>query len=378
MAQQVNFEKTLKETFEKAQKLNKPVFIEYYNSTCTICKSIEPLFANPELAKFYNGNFVNYKMNTHEGLSKDEEYFMKQAGIHFSGVPYFMFFDKDKNFIHYSSARAEADYLIKIGQTALNPNERTGSLEGKYNSGDRSIKTLYAYSDLLQLYKDEKKIDKISDELYQVYQKERLGTHQSFLILKNSVFNIENGFYKYWYENRNKMIGLDKGKSKGEEQKILERILLNSLKGIDKMSWNTSKINQVKNMILNLQVSENPDDFLWEAESAALVREDKPEEALRKMNQLLKDNENNMFSSVYIVQFTQDLFNDREHLETVKKAIDNLKAKNPEPEQMGDLMILETKHYKSVNNRLLYNQTKFDTQKYFEKHKLDASLLEGL
>lgn len=378
LGQGVIFENSLKTTFEKAQKENKPVFIEYYNSTCTICKSITPLFDDPKMADFYNANFISYKINTHGGLQKDEEYFMEQARIHFSGVPYFMFFDKNKNFIHYSGAKADVDYLIKIGQTALDPNQRTGSLESKYESGDRSIKTLYAYTDLLQLYKDEKKTNLISDELYQVYPKERLGTHQSYLILKNAVFDIENGFFKYWYSNRENLIGIEKGKQSGEEYKILERIVLNSLRSTEKLSWNTSKINQVKSIISTLKISDNPDVFLWEAECAALVREDRADETLKKMNQLLQENENNIFSSIYIVQFTQDLLKEKQHLEIVKKAIDRLKNKETKPEQMGDLMILETNYFKQIHDKINYNHAKHRTQTYFEKHELDISLLNNL
>ena len=134
----------------------------------------------------------------------------------------------------------------------------------------------------------------------------------------------------------------------------------------------------MKSIISTLKISDNPDDFLWEAECAALVREDRADETLKKMNHLLQENENNIFSSIYIVQFTQDLLKEKQHLEIVKKAIDRLKNKEMKPEQMGDLMILETNYFKQIHYKINYNHSKHRTQTYFEKHELDISLLSNL
>ena len=187
--QKVVFESSADVAFVKAKKLNKLVFIEYYNTDCTICMSIQPLFENKEMADFYNTNFVNYKINTKGGLKGKDSLFMAVRKLKFTGVPFFLFFDSNKNFVHYSGAKNDLEYLINIGKKALNPEERTGSLQTKYEAGDRSIKTLYAYSDLVQLYQNDALSNEISSQLFDVFPKQNLATIQSYLILKSSIYS---------------------------------------------------------------------------------------------------------------------------------------------------------------------------------------------
>lgn len=377
-ATKVNFETSLEQAFTKAKQTNKLVFIEYFNHTCTVCKSIEPFFDNADMASFYNEHFINYKMDTFEGLKDADKEFMDKANLHFNAVPFFLFFDKNQKFVHYSGARADLEYLLQIGKTALLPQERTESLQSKYESGDRSIKTLYAYNDLLQLYQKEAEINAVSDELFKVYPKANLGTHQSFLILKNAVFTMENGFFKYWLENKDKLIGMDKGNAKGEELKILENIVLTSLRSPEKMQWSSDKIAAAKKNILDLGIADDPDSFLWEAECAAWVRENKTQLAVEKMNKMLQDNENNTIYTITILETMQQIFKDKAQWTLIKTTLEGLKKKTSEPEQIGDIMVLETKHYKLIQDQVHYRRLLQETKHYLEKHQLDISVLQGI
>ena len=130
-AQVVNFEPSLQTAFEKAAQQHKLVFVEYYNTECPVCKKLEPVFANDELSKFYNENFINYKLNT-EHIKKEDSVFIQRAGLKFESVPYFLFFDSNQRFVHYSGTKQDISYLINAGKTALNPTERTTNLVNKY------------------------------------------------------------------------------------------------------------------------------------------------------------------------------------------------------------------------------------------------------
>ena len=377
IGQQVNFISDLDSAFTKAKKEDKLVFIEYYNSQCTICLSIQPLFENKEMADFYNRNFINYKINTKDGLKGKDSLFMAERNLKFSGVPFFLFFDEDKNFIHYSGAKNDLEYLISIGKKAMNPEERTGSLAQKYASGDRTINTLYAYSDLVQLYQNHALSNTISNELFIVYPKQNLGTNQSYLILKNSVFSIDNGFYIYWYENRANLKDFEKGIHKGEEQKVLERILLTSIQK-EKENWNLEKIRAVKEMTLALGLSNDRDDFLWEEEAQALLASNHSEEAVTLLKTILDKSKENSYSSLYVTEKFIGFFDRKEDLLVVVQELDKLKSLTMEPEQKGELLYQQLLCFQKMKNTSKTNEYKKLVVDYFQEQGLDLSTLKNL
>jgi len=64
-----------KEAFEKAKKENKPIFLSIGYSTCHWCHVMEEeSFANPEIAKLMNENFVNIKVDREERPDVDRVY----------------------------------------------------------------------------------------------------------------------------------------------------------------------------------------------------------------------------------------------------------------------------------------------------------------
>ncbi|MFN3757134.1 MAG: hypothetical protein ACK4RM_09270 [Flavobacterium sp.] len=376
--QNVQFESSLEAAFKKAQTEKKLVFVEYYNSTCTICISIEPLFNDPKISSFYNEHFVSYKMNTRDGLKDDETAFLDDQGFRFQGVPYFLFFDAQEDFLHFSGAKADVDYLLQIAKTALNPNERSASLIEKYNNGDRSIRTLYGYINLLQNFKESPVLNTVSAELFEVYPKQNLHTHQSFLILKNAVFSIDNGFFKYWYENRELLMGMGKGSLKNQEVKILENILLNELKGDHKNQWSLSKIREVKKMISTLSISDDPDEFLWEVEVQALHKEQKTVEVKKILKQQTEKNKSNIYGTIYILNFFMELTNEKSIFENVYHLVQQQLKSNHSPEVIADLMILEVQYFKKMGQNEHYQSALKKTKEFFTKNQLDASALESL
>ena len=260
-AQPLHFENNLKAAFEKAKLENKPVFVEYYNSDCPVCIKVEHLFENNEkLVLFYNKSFVSYRIDTHD-MSKSDSLFIVNTRLSFTSIPYFLFFDYNENLLHVSAINLDADALINIGVVALNPVERSSALANKYNKGDRSIKTLYAYSQLVQLYNNDSLTTVLANDLYKAFPKNDLGNKKSYTITKNCVNNIENGFFKFWIKNMDKLAGLESEKHKGEGKQMLAEIVRKSIFDNKSKSWNPEKIEEVKKYILLTELSEHPDAF---------------------------------------------------------------------------------------------------------------------
>jgi thiol-disulfide isomerase/thioredoxin len=376
-SQKVNFETTVDDAFRKAKKENKLVFIEYYNEECTICKSIEPLFSNKEMADFYNKNFVSYKINTKGGLKRKDSLFMAETKIKFQGVPYFMFFDQNKNFIHYSGAKSDLDYLLNIGKTALNPEQRTGSLQAKYDAGDRTIKTLYAYTDVAQLYQDDELSNSISNQLFEVYPKQNLGTRQSYLILKNSVFSIDNGFFIYWYQNRSNLKDFEKGSKSGEEIKVLERIVLESIQK-QKSNWDLIQIEKVKEYTIGLGLSKSGNDFLWEEEAQLLLKNNQHSEAILLMQSLLEESQNNLFSTLYITEIFLNFTQDKATLQTILSELEKLTKQEMDVEQKADIYYQQLLCLKKLKEDKKLDELKKVATKFYSDHTLDITNLNKI
>ncbi|MFN3315418.1 MAG: thioredoxin family protein, partial [Raineya sp.] len=168
---QINYEPTLMETFAKAKREKKLVFVKYYNSDCPVCRALEELFQDKTLANFYNQNFVSYALNTKDMLEENNK-FLKEANLSFTSVPFLLFFDADRNFLHYSHIQQDVKFLLEIAQNALKPAERTINLANKYKAGDRSIRTLYAYNNFLQVQKQDDLARVVAKDLYDNFPKQ--------------------------------------------------------------------------------------------------------------------------------------------------------------------------------------------------------------
>lgn len=259
---QVVFESSLEEAFKKAKEQNKTVFIEYYNSDCPVCKRLGELFDNDSLvASYYNKNFINYAMNTNGSLADEDNAFISEANLHFESVPVLLYFDNNKKFLHHSGVNVDSEHLINEGKKAKYPDFRTSGLKTKYDKGDRTVKTLYAYCDLLLVNKDEIMLKKVSQELFESFKKEELPTKKSYIILKQVVISTENGFFQYWINNLDDLKNFETGYKVGTEKSYLEKIVLKELNDSNIKNWNASKKNKFKEYILKLKITDNPEVY---------------------------------------------------------------------------------------------------------------------
>ncbi len=65
-----NFEKSssLATVLEKAKQEDKLVFVDFYTSWCMPCKMMDAdVFSDKDLARFFNKEFINYKVNCEKG-----------------------------------------------------------------------------------------------------------------------------------------------------------------------------------------------------------------------------------------------------------------------------------------------------------------------
>lgn len=341
---QVNFTSDLNDVFKEAEESNKLILVVYHNSECPVCQDLENYFEMEEMGDFYNKYFVNYKLNTLE-MKETEEQLIDEANLAIKAVPIFLFFNTDRELVHYSSIQRDLERLLSIGKTALNSLARTSSLAPKYEDGDRSIRNLYAYCRLLDLYENDSLITEVAQELYKAFPKKNRTTKKAYIVTKTCVNHIDNGFFKTWIENLETM-QTHAPEGSEEHKKILQDILTKVLYSDEPNYWGLDKINQVKNYIEVTHLSEDPNVFLWEHEIRALLDENKEKEAQNLFkNRISKST--TMESEIYIFEKSMTLFHTKESLQIVKNELDNL---TPETDYQKDKFeYLETLYIHKVN-----------------------------
>ncbi len=335
-AQGLDNEPSLSEAFAKAKVENKLVFVEYYHAECPVCKRLEPLFSDSLMRAFYNKNFVNYKLNT-EKDRPEEKAFLDSLGLKPESVPMFFFFDKNKKFVHFSYTKQDVKYLLEIGEDALSPSERAANLSTKYKAGDRTIRTLYAYSNLTQLYHQDSLRTVLADELFKAFPTANLGTKKSYTIMKHCVTNIENGFFQYWINHVEQMEGFEVEPDKGYKEKAtLGKILSNSINSKASKTWDLEKIKAVKAMITKVELSDNPDVFLWQHEAYLFVVANRSHEALQLCERLLAHPKTDIHAAAYYLDFFTAILTEKKDLEILKKHLDEQASKATEAEDKAN------------------------------------------
>ena len=320
---QVVFQKSLKEAFEVAKKQDKMVFIDYYNSDCSVCKKVMPLMDDSEIGAFYNQNFISYKINTKDDSSQADVDFLVAKGLHIDGVPKFIFFDKNEKFIHYSGISPEKQAFFDVGQAALDPAKQLSKTPELYKAGDRSLKLLYAYSSYALLFNDKELANKIADDLFEAFPKENLNNVSSYFILKNAVFTTKNGFYKHWANNLDKLTGFEQGANAGKEKEQLERIIANDLTN-PKKQWTSAELIELRAQIQKINPSLNIDNLLWEKELDAFVKDNKTQELNTLLTKMLQHNKSEVDSIYYIVVKFVSTLKSRENLLFLKSKVEEL------------------------------------------------------
>lgn len=259
---QVVFEPSLSEAFKKAKEQNKPVFIEYYNSECSVCKRLGDLLKNDsDVYEYYNKKFINYAMNTNDSLLVENKIFIANANLHFESVPVLLFFDKNKNFLHHTGVNTDAASIVNEGKKATLFDYNSSGLKAKYDAGDRSVRTLYAYADFLIVTKNEKSLNKVTQELFESFKKEELPTKKSYIVLKQVVQTTENGFFQFWMKHLDDLKGFESGYKEGTEKEVLTQIVLKELSDPLIKKWDDKKKETFKKYILDLKITDNPNVY---------------------------------------------------------------------------------------------------------------------
>lgn len=138
-AQGIEFTKgTWKELKAKAAKEDKLIFVDAYAEWCGPCKKMaKDVFTQKEVGDYFNARFVNVKMDMEkgEGIGLSKEF-----GI--QAYPTLLFVNSEGAVVHRAVGYHTTDLLIGLADAANDPNRNAGSINARYDKGDRSPELL--------------------------------------------------------------------------------------------------------------------------------------------------------------------------------------------------------------------------------------------
>jgi thioredoxin-related protein len=336
---QVTFEKSLEQAFSRAKTEQKLVLIELYSSNCSICQKVNPMFNDKEIGDFYNKHFVVYKIDLSKETSQKDVDFIVKKGLHVDGVPKFIFFDQNQKFIHFSGISPDKKAFFDVGEAAIDPAKQLSKTPELFAAGDRSLKLLYAYSSYALLYDNVELANQIADELYKALPKENLSSVSSYYLLKNAVFTTDNGIFKYWIANLDKLKGFEMGSREGKEIEEIHRIIGQDLNNKNRV-WTAQNLKDIRGYIQKSNYSGDVDMLLWEKELAVMVKENKVTQANDLLKKMVSKNIKEPQTLLYILNQFALTAKNRENLLYAKAQIDEILTvyKNPKNKEEQDLV----------------------------------------
>lgn len=186
---------SFKEILEKAQKENKPIFIDAYAEWCGPCKKMDrEVFVISSVGDVYNAKFINVKMDMEKGEGPE---LAKKFGI--QAYPSYLFLDSDGGMLHRSVGFQQPDAFIELANVATDPAKQLGSMARQYFNGNRQPEFLSNYTAALMDVMDPK-AKEIAGEYLKTQTDWNNDNSRKFLI--NFIDRAEGEYYDYMVANR--------------------------------------------------------------------------------------------------------------------------------------------------------------------------------
>lgn len=300
-AQQVNWEKSLKDAFDKARQQDKVLFVEFYSPGCPYCRQIAPFFKEKAVADLYNAAFVNYQLNVETDEARG---FAERTGLDVYGIPYFLFFRADSTLVHAREVSAELNSVLQPGKMVIEKTYTGENYARRFEAGERSENFLTLYALFSRVKKDTLTNRKIINALWETYPEEKKNSRTSWIILKKALMDARNGFTDYWLANASQAAAYETAQANVEN--AFSRIFYGTLFSREAQSFSAAQWKALREKFTPVLGEKETWGLTWEKEVLAHLREGRTAEALRTGEQAARYALNDAAGLNYLAQVMED------------------------------------------------------------------------
>ena len=184
-AEEIRFFKgTWEEVVAHSKEVNKPIFVDIYATWCGPCKWMErDVFTSDHAGKYYNENFVNYRVDAEE----EEEEFVESMNI--EAFPTLAYFNAEGQLLKKEVGALNAEGFVALG-------EEVNRLMKSLSKGTPKVADREAYADYVAYMAGVDK--KAAGELAQTYMKAYSGIEDehTWKILEMLVENTSDAYFE--------------------------------------------------------------------------------------------------------------------------------------------------------------------------------------
>lgn len=199
----IKFEEgTWAEIVAKAQKENKPIFLDAYAVWCGPCKWMAVnVFTNKDVAELFNSKFINAKIDMEKGEGiKLAQQFQVQA------YPTLLILNSGGEVLHRACGASQVEEFIKWATESFDIENRFATLQTKYENGERSSEFMLKYIEKID--KACINAEKVAEEYLNSLKDEALYEKNNWSIFNSYIWNSESRSFKFVAENYSKFYDL--------------------------------------------------------------------------------------------------------------------------------------------------------------------------
>jgi thioredoxin-related protein len=372
----ITWNPSIDEALESAKASGKLLFVECYSPTCPVCQSLEPFFKSAEVATKYNSNFINYKLDV--GVAEQVK-FLNARQIYLPSFPQFLFFDGDGKLLHQADVSPDVKSLVAAADGALSPESRALNLKTKFEKGNRELDLLVQLSAFARLTRDTLTNLQAAEELFKIYPKDQMASETSWKLTKKCVTDVDNGFAKYWFDHVAQAAAFEKKEGHGgNENNILGGIIQSSLYSPRGRNYNAAKLATIKQYMTKSGAGQYADGVTWEFETAALIKEGKPQAALAIGEKMATKYSQNGQSLIYITQVFNDRYPTADYVAKAKGWLLKAKALLNEDKHLAVLYYESARLNQKAGNKAVAKSEAQQARNFAAKAQLDLSKFTAL